>query len=161
MLNDISINVSASVVAWYGAIVGTIGLVFSAIATIRDRAKIKILFGRDFRVVGGAGPYRDDIDYASVTVLNMGRRPIKIEKAALKIMGRKGLFLLNDSFAVHRRRTLTEEEPRSEFLVEQDLIDVDRLWYVVVYDARGCEYRKYVHRFPSLWRYWDFLRHWN
>ena len=91
-------------------------------------------------------------------MVNKGRRPIKIDKAALKIVDRKGFWLLGDSFANHRIKVLTEENPRTEFLTDQSDIELSKIWYISIYDATGREYRKYLHLFPTFWRIWHFLR---
>lgn len=160
-MEDLSIIISASVVAWYGAILATLGFVFSVYNILRDRAKIKILFKKNIWVKGGVGLYKPGVKYLNITVINIGRRPVRIEKAALKIAGEKGSWLLSDSFVEHRNKVLTEESPRTEFLADRADVNVDRIWYVSIYDGHDNEYRKYLHPFPTFWRFFDRVKHHN
>ena len=67
----------------------------------------------------GQGTYDENKLYFNIDVINKGRRPIKIEKAAIRIFGKGSPFLLlNDSFTSHRPKVLTEKEPRTSFLAE-------------------------------------------
>jgi hypothetical protein len=154
-----TLEVSASAVGWYGAVMATASLVVSLVNSFRDRARIKISCQRDMSVLGGPGPYDQSKTYFNVTVVNKGRRSVNITKAGLRIIGGKRKFaILSDSFSDHRRKVLTEESPVTEFLVEQDLAMLDRAWYVCVFDATGNEYRKYLHKLPTLWWLWRTLK---
>jgi len=44
-----------------------------------------------------------------------------------KISGKKGFFLLSDSFVGHRNKVLTEENPKTEFLVDRAILDIKRI----------------------------------
>ena len=153
------LEISASVVAWYGAIVATIGMLITLINLLRDRAKIKIECRRDMQIAGRTGPYSPDKIYFNVTVINKGRRPVNITKAAIRNLGSNKKFLLfTDSFLLNRNRVLTEDNPTTEFFVEQDIAMLDSSLYVYVYDATGREYRKYLHKLPSVWQIWYYLK---
>lgn len=154
------LEILASVVAWYGAIVATAGFVLSLFNSLRDKAHIKIQYQPDMEVVG-PGPYSPGKTYFSVTVINKGRRPANITKAGLRIIGGKRKHLIfSDSFSGHRTRVLTEESPVTEFLVEQDLVPFDKAWYIWVTDATGNIYKRYFHKLPTLWLLWYKLK-WN
>lgn len=159
MLNQVlKIEISATTVAWYGAIMATLSIVIALLNYLRDGPKIKIEYRKDMRMVG-QGLYDSSKTYFNITVINKGRRPINITKAAMRILGFEQKFdLLTDSFLVTRREVLTEENPATEFLLQQDLLDFQNAWYIVVYDATGREYRKYLHLLPTFWRIWYFLR---
>jgi len=152
------IEISAGSVAWYGAIVATISVIFALLNYWRDKARVKIVYQKDIRIAGAQNVYDPAKTYFNITVVNKGRRPIKIEKAALKIVDIKGFLLLGDSFASHRIKVLTEENPKTEFLTDQSEIELSKIWYISIYDGIGREYRKYFHLFPTLWRVWYFLR---
>ena len=152
------IEISANAVAWYGAIVATISVAVALLNYLRDRSKIKIKYRKDMQVVG-QGLYDTSKSYFNITVINRGRRSINIAKAAIRILGAEQKFdLLTDSFLESRRRFLTEENPTTEFLIDQNLIEFDSAWYIAVYDAAGREYKKYLHLFPTFWRIWYFLK---
>jgi hypothetical protein len=149
------LEISASSVAWYAAIVATISMFVSLIQLWRDRAKIRIEYSRDMKIIGTTGPYSPDTIYFNVTVINKGRRPINITKAAIRNLGSKKKFLvLNDSFSPARNRVLTEDNPTAEFFVEQGAAMLDSAFYISVHDATGRKYKKYLHRFPTFWWIW-------
>jgi hypothetical protein len=159
MSDPIQIEITATAVAWYGAIVATISGIVSALNFFRDRAKVKIQYQRDMIVVGKS-VYSPDKTYFNITVINNGRRPVNITKAALRTLsGKKKFAVLSDSFSDHRKRILTEESPVCEFLMEQDENLLKGAWYISVYDAAGNVYKKYMHRLPLLWYLWYRIRH--
>ena len=159
MFNQISkIEISPSLVAWYGATVATISVIVTLLDYWRDKARIKISYQKDIQIAGKQSFYDPTKTYFNITVVNKGRRPIKIEKAAIKIVDKKGFWLLGDSFANHRIKILTEENPKTEFLTDQSEIELSKIWYISIYDASALEYRKYLHLFPTFWRIWYFLR---
>jgi len=152
------IEISANAVAWYGAIVATLSALIALLNYWRDKARVKITYQKDIQIMGRQNVYDQTKTYFNITVINKGRRPIKIEKAAIKIVDRKGFWLLGDSFASHRVKVLTEENPKTEFLTDQAEIDFSKVWYIAIYDAIGHEYRKYFHLLPTFWRVWYFFR---
>lgn len=154
----LKIEISASSVAWYGAIVATASVLIALLNYFRDRHRVKITYQKDVKLMGTQGIYDQSKTYFNITVINKGRRPVKIEKAAIKIVGEKGYYLLGDSFAPHRMQVLTEDSPKTEFLADQSLIDLSKIWYIYVYDATGRKYKKYTHILPTFWRIWCFLK---
>jgi hypothetical protein len=157
-LPDISIHISANAVAWYAAIVSTIGLLISLYTVWKDRPHIRISITPDMRVIN-VPPYNPNKYYIDVTIRNRGRRPTKISTVFLKLYRTKGYILLSDSLYGHVNRVLTEENPRANFFVEQNLIDPKRIEYVLVCDDAGHVHIKYyrwlafVRRFVSKWLY--------
>jgi hypothetical protein len=155
---DISIQISANVVAWYAAIVSTIGLAISLYTIWKDRAHVRISIHPNVRLMN-APPYNPNRTYIDITVRNRGRRPTKISTVSLKLYRTRGYTLLSDSLYQHVNRVLTEENPRTNFFVEQDLIDPKRIEYVVLFDEAGHMHIKYyrrgafVRRFISRWLY--------
>ena len=129
------------IVAWYGAIVATIGLIVATLTYFRDRAKITIKCSSNY--IYDSPSYKEGVLYFNITIINKGRRPIRMENAGVKIIGQKGTYLLADSFANHRNAVLTEENPRTEYFVEQSKIDISKILYVVVYDGFGNGYKKW------------------
>jgi hypothetical protein len=151
-LNSVTVEISANAVAWYGAIVATVGFLVSLYNVLRDRAKIKITYSKDMMVGGPQAIYDPKKTYFNITVINRGRRPINITKAALRTFepGKKKFLLLIDSFAAHRNRVLDESKPTTEFMIEQDDEMLANSWFISIYDATGRSYRKYVHPFLPL-----------
>ena len=153
----LTINITANVVQWYGAIVATAAFFPLAYSVLRDRAKIKIEFRRNFFIAGDKSREKLEI----ITVINSGRRPVKIDKVAIRVLGAKGKYaLLSSSLLKSRQRVLTEENPSTSYEVKQENDSSwKRYWWISVYDGAGREYKKYLHRFPTFWRIFQRIRH--
>jgi len=154
--NLFKLEISASAVAWYGAIVATVGILVSLYNVLRDRARIKIKFQRDMQIIGPQPVYDPNKTYFNITVINKGRRPVNITKAAIRTIGRERKYaLLSDSFSAHRNRVLNESNPTTEFMMEQIEDLLANAWFICVYDATGRAYRKFLHPLlplSNLWR---------
>ena len=83
------LEISASAVAWYGAIVATIGILVSLYNVLRDRARIKIKYQEDMQIIGPQTVYDSNKTYFNITVINKGRRPVNITKAAIRTIEKK------------------------------------------------------------------------
>jgi len=155
---DVTLQISASTVAWYGAVVATTGLLISLWNSVRDRARVFMQVQTDMEWVGDTRYMPGGKKGGSVlilSVINRGRRPVKIERAGVRVLGATHKFkLLTDSFNQGESRVITEESPSTRFTVEQDLIPMDFIWYFVAFDGAGREYRKYHHWIPwkALWK---------
>lgn len=162
MNSDVTVQISANSVSWYGAIVATVSLLVSLWNSFRDRARIFLKVQTDMEFVGDKRYMPGGTQGGAVlilSVINSGRRPVKIERAAVRILGASHKFrLLTDSFNQGESRVITEESPSTRFTVEQNLIPMDFIWYFVVFDGTGREYRKYHHWIP--WKaLWKIYRH--
>jgi hypothetical protein len=153
---DFSITISANTVAWYAAIVATISLLVTFYNAWKDRARIRISINSNMQI-RNVSFYSPQKTYIDIAIRNRGRRPVKISTVALKLYRTRGFFLLNDSVHQHMPRVLTEEEPRTNFFVEQNLVAPERIEYAVVHDEAGNMYIKYARpsaifrRFVSRW----------
>ena len=160
----ISIEFDENQIATYAAIVATIGVVAAAINLFfyihsirRDRSKIKIQYNDKNRVIGAGPVYDEDKEYFQIIVTNKGRRPIKIDRAGVRVIDSDKPSLLSpDSFQEHRNKVLDEKEPTIYFLIDNSSINLDKAWYIFVYDGFGKKHRKYLHKFPTFWR----IRQW-
>jgi hypothetical protein len=148
----LKIEISANVVAWYAAIISTTGLIINIYKAYQDRARVKIKYEPDMYIYGDAlklTGYKPDTKYLSISVINEGRRPIRIEKATLKIIGKKGYFILVDSFSERRNKVITEESPTTTFFAEQSQIDMENVYCVLVEDGTGKSHIKYINKLPT------------
>ena len=75
-LPNITIQVSTDTVALYGAIIATIAAVVSIYNAWRDRSKVILEFGRNFRRPDN---WEEPLFY--ISVVNRGRRAVRIDKA--------------------------------------------------------------------------------
>lgn len=136
-ITHLTINISADTVAWYGAILAT----FAAMKTIydwwNDLTRVEIKWQFDMLMSG------ENDTFFVVNVINKGRRPVKITHVAVKLYGMKEIALLGHSFTNPEQRVLTDEKPSTTYPTVQGDISSQSLWYVVVYDARGREHRRY------------------
>lgn len=140
-----------------GFVTGTISLIIHIIGTLRDKAKIKINIRKDAKILGHSSSYNNKKEYFIVTVINKGRRPIHIDQAKLRIIDDKPFLLLPGSLT-DQERILTEKRPKTEFVTIQNGIDFSKAWYIVINDGTGKKYKKYLHRFPTFWRMWYWVK---
>jgi hypothetical protein len=155
ILPEFSLKISASTVSWYGAIVATIAGAVSIYNAWKDRARIKIKYEPGMFIVGGSSRYKDGVKHLSISVINKGRRPIRIEQAYLRDFDKdkEGLVLtLPGSFYEERPRVITEESPTTTFITQQDKLNLERIYCVVIVDGAGRKYKKYVKSFPTFKR---------
>lgn len=157
-MSEIKFEITASAVAWYGAIVASLSVIFSAYHIWRDSARINIKLEKGLHLYNSEPLYKANVEYVGVEVVNKGRRPIKITQAAFLILGETGKLLLADSFANHRVQVLTEENPKTQFLVEKSIVDFDKIWCVLVSDGTGRKYKKNIKNFPTFIRIFYYFK---
>ena len=150
------VNKEINILGLYGSIVATLSIFLSLYNLLRDRARISIKCQTDQYLLGdGASVLYNQKDpsqkYIIITVINKGRRPIKIEQAAFKIFRQKKWSILVDSFSLHRPKVINEEMPQTTFIAEQQLIDFKNVIYIRVQDGAGRVYRKYIKKFPTIY----------
>lgn len=146
---ELSIQISASTVAWYGAIVATLGAWVSIYNAWKDSPRIKIKYETDQYMIGNPLLYPEDKKYLCISVINEGRRPIKIDQASVRQYGTSGHMVLPDSFRPHRPQIIDEKVPRTTFATPQDQFQMDKIYCVIVTDGTGKKYKKYVKTFPT------------
>lgn len=150
MLNDIiKIEINAGAVSWYGAIVATTALIFTWLNYLRDKAKLKIKYQKNVGIAGKNPYYDTKKTYFNVSVINTGRRPIRISKIWIQTdLPENSCFILGDSMQPHTKKVLTEEDPRGEYFADQSTIKFKNSLYVGVADATGKIYKKKMLFFP-------------
>lgn len=87
-MNNVSINISASVVAWYGALVGTVSVIIILFGYLRDRSRLVLTKIRESITLNQGGSKEDNV-YYSFFVVNKGRRPISIESVGFLLENEK------------------------------------------------------------------------
>ena len=132
------VAVLSAVAAIVGMVLGTVGFVMSLINYLRDRPKVKVLLKWDMALVGNPSK-----QMGIVRVTNVGRRPIYISVAALKLP--KGFkydhLILKESMPGNK---LSEGDAPATFSVNYDgLAQYAKHWRKVrgyVEDSAGRKY---------------------
>lgn len=139
-MREIAMEISVDVVAWYGAIVGTLAVIISGWVAWRDRARI-VVTARVLPPIRPRGPNDPTKDYISINVANRGRRPKTIDLVGFKhrTSGRTKNVLAVDS-ASKGPQELTEGRSLS-WLVEYGGIDLEDIEYAWASDQTGKEFR--------------------
>src|SRR4051812_26927551 len=89
-----NVEISVGAVAWYGAIVSTLGVSVSILNAWRDRARLEISAFPNMVTVDASGERSKGL-FVRLTAANSGRRPITVVSIALKV-GRN-VVIANDS----------------------------------------------------------------
>jgi hypothetical protein len=155
---QLSIEISANSVAWYGAIVATVGAVVSISNMWKDRARIKIKYEPGQYMIGNPLLYPEGKTYLCVSVVNKGRRPITIAQASIRQYGTNGYLVLPDSFRDHRPKLIDEKTPRTTFATSEDQFSMDKIYCVVVVDGTGKKYFKYIKKFPTFTKIYQYIK---
>ena len=92
MLKSIQLTITASEVAWYAAIVATVGAAIQIAAYFRDRARLEVTFQREMQYLNDP-LHPPDTVFTIITITNVGRRPVTVRNIGLQKRGRKGAIL--------------------------------------------------------------------
>jgi hypothetical protein len=151
MFKDFIISAKTNWIAVYGAIFATLGFVLSVSNYLRDRAKVRIQYKEEWKMLGHHEHYKENTLYSEIRVINKGRRPIKIEKLGARVNNKQDWIIIFDPYWFNRtNRILTEENPSTSIYWEKKLFDQKNIYYFTVTDASGKNYRMWLHR----WKYY-------
>lgn len=95
--SNFTVTISASSVAWYGAIVSTMALLLNFLNYWDSRVQILVTVRKGYRVYPAVHPYKQDTNYVVVTVINKGRRPVTIGIVGWKGKRNEQNGILSDS----------------------------------------------------------------
>lgn len=144
MPESFTVNITASAVAWYGAVVSTLALAGNLWSLWRDRARIEVLARMGYRFAGPA-PYLPNTDYILITVINHGRRPKTFNAVGLTFRTPAKSQPLLSGDCAKGPRELTEG--KSDFwVIEQRALtepDIEEVW---AYDQTGKKHSGRVRR---------------
>jgi len=139
-METFTIEISATAVGWYGAIVGTLALIINGLVAWRDRARI-VVFGRARYKVTSGGPYDTDEDYIAITVENHGRRPRTIDRVGFKLRtSEPAKHVLAVDSVSKGPQELTEGRSHTWF-VKQGEVNLENIEYIWAYDQTGKEFK--------------------
>lgn len=141
-MTDFKIEITASTVAWYAAIVATISALFSGLNIWRDSRRIKITLKKNMKIYP-ADIGEEDKQFLIIDIANIGRRPITITHVGFEVIGENaGAILAADSVKNGSREI--QEGKSTSYLVNQSQIKLERLKNIIVFDATGKKYRRKV-----------------
>jgi len=138
------IEIAASTVAWYGAIVATISVVASIvlgmITLLRDRASIKIEISHGFLLYG---PSPSENLYIFIEASNKGRRPVTLTSVGFKLKNGHNIVFTKSR---ELPKELTEGKSYQELVIKKEIErDCQKLKTSIKYawfkDATGKVYK--------------------
>ena len=140
-------NPPIPVVAWYAAVVSTLGFLLALYVALRDRPRLRIWVQTNMRALG-LPAYDEKKSYVLVGVANIGRRPLTIELVGFTQRGKGGDIILTASTREGAKDL--PEGKSATYLAEQAAIPLTNLKYVLVRDNAG---RIWKRRVPKRVRY--------
>lgn len=130
------------ITAMFGAIVGSVALVLSILNYLRDRAKIVVKLSWDMSVTNNP-PYDPSKKWALVTISNVGRRPVYLSHASLKLPRGSEFTHLVIKEGIQGQK-VGEGDPPVSYIVTQDGLEkYAKNWHkirAVVSDTAGENY---------------------
>ncbi len=143
-----TLNITATAVAWYAAVLSTITTIVQTANYLRDRKRAKLKLHRHFAVSGD--PRRAGKSYTIVKVANIGRRPITIDRAYFSRPDNSGGILIDTEPRLPAQ--LSEGQVLTVFADEHGL-DFNKITYFAVCDSGDHQYRVNVARWykRALW----------
>jgi len=132
------ITVTASMVAWYAALVSTASLGLGIFLALRDRPRIRLTARTNWIVIGDSG-YGPDEKYICITVANRGRRPVTIQSIGLESKGDGPDYLASDSMRQGPREV--GEGKAESYLMAQSGLELDSIRGAIAVDQTGRKWR--------------------
>ncbi len=137
---NISINISANVVAWYAAIVSTIVMVIAILNYLGDKRRLKVSAQHGF--LTGVS---DDSTKVIITAANIGKRPITVSGVGFE-MNEGGNLILMETPMLKLPHTLKEGTSCQTWINHDELMggikgDVKRIKSVWYRDSTGKYYK--------------------
>ena len=156
---NINFQISTTdILAIWGSITGTVGIMLAAFSYVRDRAVVKIKIKKDWILVDPdhSSAYKHEEKYTVISVINKGRRPVVIRSVGYVNLKKQGGGILSDSILSGERKI--EEASSSDYHIEAKLLDWQSIDYFVAYDAIGRSYRCRIKPIFISWMYWPKRR---
>jgi hypothetical protein len=144
MLDDVfKIEISASAVAWYGAIVATIGGLVGLLNYLRDRARVKV------KVSQGMFVYKQGLGnelQVIIQAINFGRRPITMTSVGFALDNKHKLVITSHTnitfpVEVHEGKSIEAFISNEDVKMATNEVNakIKNAWFQ---DATGKVYRK-------------------
>lgn len=139
MGEPITIQISATAVAWYGAIIATVSILIGAYNAWRDRARIKVKVSYHIllKPLGNK-------EFAVITVINRGRRPITLNSiGSVGFALKGGKVLMSTDLEMNRFPIQITEGNSTDIHIEKEGVIKYKngLLYAFAKDATGKVYK--------------------
>lgn len=147
-----TLTISASVVAWYGAILSSIAICLQIANFLRDRKAALISIQRKMKMYGDP---RYTGTYTVVSIVNIGRRPFTLSNVGLVNLAGGGAIFTDVRPPLPCQLS---EGQRAQAIVDETGVNFDEIRSFEAYDAGGGTYYYYTapwHRRAL----WFFKRH--
>src|ERR1700674_1085975 len=126
-----TITITASVVAWYAAIVSTIAVFIQIAHFFRDRTKLSVSYQRDMAMANA--PAYAGMTITLVRVVNTGRRKLTLTHLGAMRLKSPPRWLITDAVTSFPR--VLQEGEQLQVLVDHAGLDFDHLRSFEAYDA--------------------------
>jgi hypothetical protein len=141
---EFSINITANMVAWYAAIVSTLGVIVAVLNYLGDKRRLKL--SASHGILTGMG---DDSTKVIFSAANTGKRPVTISGVGLSFVEKNDLVLVRTP-NLKLPSTLKEGQSCStwmdhaelEHLLKREKKTVKDIKYVWFRDSTGKRYRR-------------------
>ena len=147
---ELSIVISAEAVAWYAAVVSTIGVTLGILNHIGDRRMLKISASHGFLTGMGDGSTK-----VFLTAANIGKRPVTVEGVGFTFRDKNSLAIMRTP-NLNLPKTLKEGQSCSTWIDHAEFLDqlkngdhtikdVKKVWFR---DSTG---KRYESKFKLKW----------
>ena len=139
-MKEIITDIISNPVAWYGAALSSTLFIYNI---LKDRVAVSVSFSLNNFVVTRPNP--DPNTYISITVRNIGRRSVTIEKVGLTFFKKKkqrGENLIAKRSFNDGPKRINEGDSGWIVLVNQDKVDIKNISYAWAIDGTGRMYKK-------------------
>jgi hypothetical protein len=137
MIPNITIHISGSALAIYGAVLSTITACVQVITHYKDRAHLKITVQHNMEMVGD--PRYANTDLTIMKVVNIGRRPLTITGVGAYRLSPHNPFVMTDTRPACPCE-LTEGKQLT-VIVDQSDLDLSQMESWEAYTSTGRDYR--------------------
>lgn len=139
-------EIPTNLVAWYGAVVATIGLLLTAYSQWRDSRRLQVIAKADMKIAGG--DYDPARTYVIIEVANVGRRPITLRTLPYFVQKKRG----SNSLMVKgpwRPKDRLEEGESASMVAFQEGLPLTEIKHVVVRDETGRKWKGKIYKDKS------------
>jgi len=145
----VSIEISANTVAWYGAIIATISLIWNIYKFWKDRPHLKITIAKDYKIVGFDALNKEvDLEAGKsfwlISIANVSKYKLTIDQVGVEWKDKKGGAIIvkdyNGPIQVFELAPYTSKS----LIISEDLLPLNKIKIVSVKDATGKIWKKKI-----------------